>query len=234
LVFSEQLLDDIPRRLIQVFSMSCDDALSYCENNINQMLTDHTFMRAGTSIPTCSAITYTAGAQPGNEGAWTGNAFGTWDIYWPSNFFPNNPRTYLGTSNVSNEGEDFCEARDFEENPVGSWVADGSWDMVALESQSVPFSVFPPSTGICHWVTNCEAVITITDVEEWFYLNSPGCVAPVAPSPPWAGGPGTFLIPRAEDPEPVEQKATIPTLDDLIKLSNHTFQFTNNFGRHSK
>lgn len=43
-----------------------------------------------------------------------------------------------------------------------------------------------------------------------------------------------FLIPPPADPEPVEEKSTAPTLEQFIKLSNHTFQFTRNFGRVKK
>lgn len=72
------------------------------------------------------------------------------------------------------------------------------------------------------------------DADLWWCCNATGCV------PGGCGGPAInlyaprFLIPPPTTPAPGEENATQPPLNSLLLLTNHTFQFPNNFGVNKK
>lgn len=67
---------------------------------------------------------------------------------------------------------------------------------------------------------------TINFDKWWCCASAPqGCCTPAGPPPP------QFLIPRPASPTPVQQNSSIPPLQQMIFLSNYTFQFVNDFGR---
>ncbi|HKY45376.1 MAG TPA: hypothetical protein VJM50_19950, partial [Pyrinomonadaceae bacterium] len=76
------------------------------------------------------------------------------------------------------------------------------------------------------WLPLVEIIETV-DLIGWYNCIAPTCsIVPIGPTEA-----PHFLIPRSDTPDPVEEKASVPMLNALIKLSNHTYQFIRNFGR---
>jgi len=100
-----------------------------------------------------------------------------------------------------------------------------------------PTNYFDNITGIIRWPGGTpeipltyDVVDAINDAEGlWCCVTEgyPCCVAPTI-----AGN--SFLIPRPENPEPVEENISTPLLNSVLYLSNHSYQFTANYGRIKK
>jgi len=76
-------------------------------------------------------------------------------------------------------------------------------------------------------VSGYEVVSGIINPDDLFCCVTEGqcCDAPPV------GSATGFLIPRPENPAPVEENISTPLLNTALYLSNHTYQFTANYGR---
>lgn len=63
------------------------------------------------------------------------------------------------------------------------------------------------------------------DIDRWFCCRTECCGSTIP------GGSGGFLIPKPTLIPPVDEKASIPILNNPLYLANHTWAFRNNFGR---
>jgi len=99
--------------------------------------------------------------------------------------------------------------------PSSTYIADGTWGFLI-------FGGFVGDTTT--WTPTVEA-INVVDIDAWFCCRTTCCGGPI----PIGGAPG-FLIPRPANPTPVEEKVSTPILHNPLYLSNHTYQFQNNFG----
>jgi len=99
--------------------------------------------------------------------------------------------------------------------PSPTYQADGTWGLLEFEGFV---------SGTTTWTPSVEAIATL-DIDGWFPCVSEcggGGINPsLAPH---------FVFPRPTTPPPVGERATTPFLESPIVLSNHTYQFQNNFG----
>ena len=113
------------------------------------------------------------------------------------------PLTQIGSSTT-----------EFVCTPSPNYQADGTWGLLEFEGFV---------SGTTTWTPLVTAIDTV-DIDAWFCCRTSCC----------GGGSGSlapgFLIPRPAAPTPVEQKVSTPILHNPLYLSNHTYQFQNNFG----
>jgi len=99
--------------------------------------------------------------------------------------------------------------------------------------QNLQFQVTDAGGGV-----NSEMNYTINslsepfDEDEWWCCNATGCVPGGCGAAVFFGG--RFLIPSPGIPAPGEENISTPLLRTPLYLSNHTYQFTKNFGRIKK
>lgn len=99
--------------------------------------------------------------------------------------------------------------------PTAPVQADGSWG-------NLIFNGFVASTSRWNPVVEC---IDQLDIDRWFCCRTECCGSTIP------GGSGGFLIPAPTLIAPVDEKASIPILNNPLYLANHTWAFRNNFGR---
>ncbi len=100
--------------------------------------------------------------------------------------------------------------------PSANYPVDGSWGSFFFES-----FVSSDST----WLPTVDIIGTV-DINKWFCCRTDCCGSGLPP-----GGAPQFLIPGPDMPSPVEEKSSVPILNNPLYLANHTWAFKNNFGR---
>jgi len=105
--------------------------------------------------------------------------------------------------------------------PAEGYVDCGGGDAVLYGSSPA----YPDDIG---FTLNYNTLSGFTDTEEMWCCVSEGYGCCASPSAFFGG---RFLIPPPTNPQPGEEGITTPLLYTPIYLSNHTFQFINNYGR---
>lgn len=103
----------------------------------------------------------------------------------------------------------------FNCTPGANIQADGTWGQLS-------FLGFVATATRWNPVVEC---IDRLDIDKWFCCRTECCGSTIP------GGSGGFLIPAPTLIPPVDEKASIPILNNPLYLANHTWAFRNNFGR---
>lgn len=106
----------------------------------------------------------------------------------------------------------------------------GPWPIImGVDAQSVQVQIGSSPDNATLTILNCPAVMQSFDFNLWFCCAAApfGCTEGCGASIPMGG---RFLIPPPANPGPGENVST-PILGTPLYLSNHTFQFTANYGR---
>lgn len=117
---------------------------------------------------------------------------------------------------------------------TSAWTHDFVAGVDYLQSLTVQMISAGGGSGNTLFHIPCNLMLDSFDFNPWWCCAAAskgctdGCGAPAVNYAP------RFLIPRPETPAPGEENVSVPPLNSLLLLTNHTFQFPANFGVNKK
>lgn len=204
-IYSEQWLDNLPAQLMAE-GMTCQEARDYLSAHYD-ILINRIIVKRDTVIPCFPDgidFTYNGTGSPPDYGNW---------------------RSRVG---IPTDLDTIYLAQDFVAGlpDLSSVTVDGTWDIFNGQVFAAYPSTNPGSIPFNYsaWLPPMER-ITAIDINKWFCNVTQCCGSGTF------GGASQFLIPAPDMPSPVEEKSSIPILNNPLYLANHTWAFRNNFGR---